>query len=1207
MRAIFNPIIRLFRFLMRLTKTKWGRALLIIGGFAAIFAAIWFGFPLTGYAPLTSVFARAMAIGGIIGLIALIYLIRWRSRRKKAQKLEQSLMPDQTGDGKVLAENMKLALDKLKKSGGKNYLYDLPWYVIIGPPGAGKTTALRNSGIEFPGLDAMPEQGAGFGGTRNCDWWFAEDAVLIDTAGRYTTQDSDAVADEASWASFLTLLKNGRPDQPINGVILAFSVEQVLNASEAEIAAQAQTVRKRLGEIHEQLKIDFPVYVLFTKADLIAGFREYFASFNTNRRKSVWGVTFQTKDRKADTYLNVADEFDALLGRLSDEVIDRMSEEPDGVSRIAIFGLPGQMAMMRDNVAEFMRQVFEPTRYKTNAILRGFYFTSGTQEGTPIDQVLGAMSRTQDDAAFQPSFMSGKGKSFFLHDLLKRVIFEERDWVSFDHRAIRRAKILRTAALSLIVGVTIAAMGAFGFSFWQNATLLRTADVEAQTYARAARAEISRPVVDNTDPSLILQHLQDLRNMTAGYGDTRDPGLWEGFGLSRHGEVSLAATRAYSDGLERMLRPRMVLHLENEIPQLIADKDTGGIYRALKVYLLIGGQGEGSGDDAAVQAYFADVWSAMFSNAGQVDERDRINAHLAAMLELDADRQTLLAIDPEIVSSAREAIVNLPLADQAYASLKDRAVTSGVADFNLVERVSGGVARVFETTDGSPLDSLGVPGLYTFEGYWGFFLEELTEARDRLREDQWVLGDAAERVGYEAQLANLERDLHRAYRIEFNGAWREMFGRIGIGPLSNDAPEFEALAILSSPVASPILELVEAVEEETRLVRLYDEIGDLTPEQLATGSLSDNMGSAAFRRIYSQSGVFQRVVLDSVKSKSKVQTRAGNAVAEDTQRRQVERISDDFAQWHALMTGSDRSRPVDVILANLGDLRENRRQASVAPTPADETMLSQSLSALTRNNTALPDDLARMLNEVENEFRAVATAATMSQLNRALNDEVSQFCRDFIAPLFPFGNGRHVSPAVFGQFFGPGGRMDNFYTSYLQPHVIRGPDGLLPAPDSAIGQTLSRAGLKQFDRAQAIQLAFFASGSAEPKVDMSIAHLTSSPTVELAILSMNGGSIRTQPDSAPAALSWPGQSSGVSVELFPAPDDRQSSISFAEGRWDIVNFLRKGRARVSANFVDVTQDVGGRSITYRIEFDSTTVPFLMPELADFSCPATLEQ
>ncbi|MGL4321521.1 MAG: type VI secretion protein IcmF/TssM N-terminal domain-containing protein, partial [Paracoccaceae bacterium] len=250
----------------------------------AFFAAIWLGGPMTGIDMFGTVWFRATVIGTIVGIFVLVALIKWRRRVKKAQALEAALIVEPAGDGKVLAEKMTAALATLKKSGGKAYLYDLPWYVIIGPPGAGKTTALKNSGIEFP-LSTNEGGGVeGFGGTRYCDWWFAEDAVLIDTAGRYTTQDSDKGADEASWNSFLDLLKKSRPNQPINGVILAFSVQDMMNATEESLTRNSEIVRQRLGEIHEQLKIDFPVYVLFTKADLISGFREFFASFSLNRR-----------------------------------------------------------------------------------------------------------------------------------------------------------------------------------------------------------------------------------------------------------------------------------------------------------------------------------------------------------------------------------------------------------------------------------------------------------------------------------------------------------------------------------------------------------------------------------------------------------------------------------------------------------------------------------------------------------------------------------------------------------------------------------------------------------------------------------------------------------------------------------------------------------------------------------------------------------
>lgn len=93
----------------------------------------------------------------------------------------------------------------------RQYLYQLPWYVIIGAPGAGKTTALVNSGLHFPLADRFGNQLRGVGGTRNCDWWFTNDAVLLDTAGRYTTQESQREEDAGEWQSFVALLKNTAP------------------------------------------------------------------------------------------------------------------------------------------------------------------------------------------------------------------------------------------------------------------------------------------------------------------------------------------------------------------------------------------------------------------------------------------------------------------------------------------------------------------------------------------------------------------------------------------------------------------------------------------------------------------------------------------------------------------------------------------------------------------------------------------------------------------------------------------------------------------------------------------------------------------------------------------------------------------------------------------------------------------------------------
>src|SRR5580698_2818820 len=234
----------------------------------ALAALVWIGGPLISvadYAPLEGT-------GVMLSIIAVIFLIvgaliAWRivKRLRAARAIEKAMTEaaEEDSDAPVLKQRMEDALSTLKAANKSSAgaLYDLPWYLIIGPPGAGKTTALVNSGLRFPlAADNAAMAGQGVGGTRYCDWWFTDEAVLIDTAGRYTTQDSDAKADRKSWLAFLDLLRTNRPRQPINGVLVAISIEDVLKLAPAEVNAHADAIRKRLTELHDELKISFPVY-----------------------------------------------------------------------------------------------------------------------------------------------------------------------------------------------------------------------------------------------------------------------------------------------------------------------------------------------------------------------------------------------------------------------------------------------------------------------------------------------------------------------------------------------------------------------------------------------------------------------------------------------------------------------------------------------------------------------------------------------------------------------------------------------------------------------------------------------------------------------------------------------------------------------------------------------------------------------------------
>jgi len=311
---------------------------------------------------------------------------------------------------------------------------ELPWYVMIGAPGSGKTTALINSGLRFPlyAKESTPSV-PGVGGTRNCDWWFSDEAVLLDTAGRYTTQDSDRKADAAAWQGFLAVLKEARPQRPLNGALVTVSVMDLLLWTKAERSKFATHVRMRLSEMYAALEARFPIYVLVTKVDMLAGFTEFFGDLDMTGRAQVWGTTFAMDIDPALIATPYARDFAVLEERLGAEMLARLHEERDLQRRASIYRFPQQFHAMGPLVGEFVAQAFGTQVNHKPLQLRGVYYTSGTQEGNPIDRVLVALARTfKLDQRGAAAGLGGTGKSFFLTRLLREVVFSEEGLAAVD-------------------------------------------------------------------------------------------------------------------------------------------------------------------------------------------------------------------------------------------------------------------------------------------------------------------------------------------------------------------------------------------------------------------------------------------------------------------------------------------------------------------------------------------------------------------------------------------------------------------------------------------------------------------------------------------------------------------------------------------------------------------------------------------------------
>ncbi|MGD8910986.1 MAG: type VI secretion system membrane subunit TssM, partial [Chromatiales bacterium] len=572
-------------------------------GLLAISLIIWLLGPLiaiAGFEPLTSPLNRLLAIACLILVWLAKQLLHAYGKRKRNRQMLEGVLEGEEAPAdparqesaqelEILRRRLQDAIGILKESklGGrfnKHYLYQLPWYIFIGPPGSGKTTALLNSGLHFPLADELGSDALqGVGGTRNCDWWFTDDAVLLDTAGRYTTQDSYEAVDRAAWNGFLELLKRHRRRRPINGALVAISIADLLQQSELERMAHAKAIRMRVKELIDSFGIRFPIYVLFTKSDLLAGFNEYFESMSREERSQVWGMTFPfTEHSDLDSGISgFREEFRELERRIDARLLDRLEHERDPKRRILIYAFPQQFSSIREAAEGFLQEAFNANRYQETPMVRGVYFTSGTQEGTPIDRLLGAMAQEFGlNRQIAPAF-SGSGRSYFIKRLFKDLIFPEAHLAGVNLRVERQRAWLQRLAYTAAVACTLLAAGAWFTSYSRNQGYVQQVAFQAQ----AAQQKVDAVAVDDLSLTGLLPALDSLRQIPAGYADQGKAIPWlMGLGLYQGEKLGSEAIGAYHNALKNLMLPRLILILEEQLRQQGNNPDY--LYEALKVYLM---------------------------------------------------------------------------------------------------------------------------------------------------------------------------------------------------------------------------------------------------------------------------------------------------------------------------------------------------------------------------------------------------------------------------------------------------------------------------------------------------------------------------------------------------------------------------------------------------------------------------------------------
>lgn len=772
--------------------------LIIIGGLL-----IWFYGSRLGYGdfrPLGSIVIRLTIIGlAIIAWLVLLLfsLIRARQQRKNdAVQAQYALQKAQDTGVAAMRRQWQQALNHMRKIARKRsgFIYEKPWYLLIGAAETGKSAALRSCAYH-PFASTLPEQSAGTAEQPiTCQWWQGEDAILIETTSPQIVGMKAENPAVYGWNELLRLLKKYRRAQPLNGIIVTVTASDLLNGRLEEVEQSAEMLRQRLDDVTTYFKIKVPVYIILTKADLLSGFAVFFNGFSAAERNQVWGITLPSPaELTTDNLPNLlGEEFTLLQQNIECILLDRFQQETDNAARGHIFRFATDLAALKEPLGALIAKLGTTAGRATTPFLRGVYFTS-------------AMPSGKEYAQPRP-----EGRGYFIKPLLQKLIFNEAALVMRDkylsrHRLYKRFGVFVVAILvCIIVGIN------WINSFLRNREAIRQAQNQLSVYEQLAKDIPVRNISDN-DFLRILPSLDSLLASTTLFESSfYAPDLTFG----RSDKITNKQNAIYRNALNKTLLPRLMVQLQN---QLDKKQDSNSTFDNLKFYSMLGGHGTIDRRFAAIQAQH--MFDQLYPGEGRITARNALVQHVNNLVSGPLDP---IETDPLRIDKARKDIRNLEVAERAFNLLLARGTDSHLAMWQPAQALGPVGKQAFERKSGHIIQD-GIAGIYTRDGYAKIVAPSLNDIVEEALSEYWVRGEQIS--VHQPTSDELSLSLIQQYFDGFSKSWNTALTDLKIRSPQNLSEAAETARLLSAS-PSPLEALARSIAEATNLGNILVEGND---------------------------------------------------------------------------------------------------------------------------------------------------------------------------------------------------------------------------------------------------------------------------------------------------------------------------------------------------------------------------------------------
>ena len=737
--------------------------------------AIWFAGPLLTLAdtiPLEQPEKRLYAILAVI-LLWVLKINFWQTKAA-APAPKANPHPDLSKKLQLLEGRLDGAIQFLKKTllnkhGRETSLDHLPWYLLVGPENAGKTSLLANANINYILSKQFKNNHNEIPKSDSCDWWVTRDFVLVDVPSYFLHPSAkNPDAGRILWQNLLGLIMQHRRKQAINGVILALPLPDLMSSQNKERIVHDLT--QRLSELKKQIAKDVPIYLTITKCDLLPGFMDFFGDSSSEEISQAWGITLPRLNENEKLIDAFANRFNALIKRINKQLIWRLHQERNSSARPQIKDFPLQIERLKENLLHVLKSM-SPTFKELS--LQGIYLTSAIQHAPSEEAEI--TTHAQNAQALQimraPSMPS---RPYFIKQLLMQGLAQTSENTSANTNASWRKNpkiFFPLVTLSVILGLILGKE--MLHSIKQTWSIRHSLSLYQQ--------EMNQQDVNFSNALPLLNALQDSAASSAQ--------SW----LLYSDKAQQSVTAAYNQALQTIVLPEIKNTLEDYL-QTHSNTNSQLTYDVLKAYLMLG-------DQQHIQTPFiTETLQRIYAPLNDSALQEPMLTHIKAALNTAWHP---INLDPNVIANARKALANLSVAEIAFNTLQVMPSNRRMTTVDL------------GTT------STQLPALYTAETFTPNYDMQIHRAVVEALASQWVL-PAATNTNTSTEIADQLRSL---YITQYVAAWEKQINNLHL----KSASDLNQMATLFSNVdSSQLLPLLKTIRENTHFAPVLAASTELT-------------------------------------------------------------------------------------------------------------------------------------------------------------------------------------------------------------------------------------------------------------------------------------------------------------------------------------------------------------------------------------------